>query len=304
VVSRKTLAWALVASGLIGAQARSDSLSSSGGWNSWTAWTSASGNGSPVTQVAAEVMTPPPVASSSSSSSSSPAGSYDGFVNLGAGPFPNAGTITTGNAQSWYQSAAITGFFGGQPTAQQQTAFANTVMQRVEQTFQLSGVPVTLTDNPNATAAHTLSLVSNTAAQLLPPAIGMTYIGGNGFSFIDQEAKSAQSLDQLEWIVAHNLSHELMLAFGVGENYDQSGNFVDARNANLSMMLNPSATFSTAAAQALNQALQAANSTSSAPAQFAQTIDPKPVPEPQAVAIWGLGTLCVTLRLRSRRARG
>ena len=67
----------------------------------------------------------------------------------------------------------------------------------------------------------------------------MTHMGGSGFSFIDQEAKSAQSLDQLEWIVAHNVSHELMLAFGVGENYDQTGNYIDARNANWSMMVAP-----------------------------------------------------------------
>ena len=45
----------------------------------------------------------------------------------------------------------------------------------------------------------------------------MTQVGGNGFSFIDQIAPSAHSLDQLEWIVAHNISHELMLAFGVPE---------------------------------------------------------------------------------------
>ena len=117
-------------------------------------------------------------------------------------------------------------------------------MQRVQQTFQLSNIPVTLTSDPNAPAAHTLSLVSNTTAQLLPSAIGMTYVGGNGFSFIDQQAPAANSIDQLEWIAAHNISHELMLAFGVKENYDQTGQYLDARNALWSMMTNPSATFS------------------------------------------------------------
>ena len=58
----------------------------------------------------------------------------------------------------------------------------------------------------------------------------------------------AQNLDQLEWIVAHNLSHELMLAFGVGENYDHTGNYIDAPVANWAMMTSPNATFSPAAA--------------------------------------------------------
>ncbi len=124
-------------------------------------------------------------------------------------------------------------------------------MQRVEQTFQQSGVPLTLTLNSTDPATHTLSLVSNTTSNTTPGVIGMTQIGGSGFSFIDQEAQSAQSLDQLEWIVAHSISHELMLALGVGENYDQTGNYIDARNANWAMMVDPNATFSQAAAQAL-----------------------------------------------------
>ena len=66
----------------------------------------------------------------------------------------------------------------------------------------------------------------------------MTYLGGNGFDFIDQAAKSAQSVDQLEWIVAHNVCHELMLAFGVPEVHDKTGNFLDAEMANVEL-LNP-----------------------------------------------------------------
>ena len=155
-------------------------------------------------------------------------------------------------------------------------------MQRVEQTFQLSGVSVNLTSDPSVPAAHTLSLVSNTTSNTNPGVIGMTQVGGSGFSFIDQQAKSAGSLDQLEWIAAHNISHELMLAFGVGEKYDQTGNFIDARNATWAMMTSPDATFSQAAAQALSLAINS-NSVTTTGLQAAQLIDAKPVPEPTTV---------------------
>ena len=209
-------------------------------------------------------------------------------LNLATGPYVLDSTITTGNSQPWYNSSQVSSFFGGQPTSQQITAFDNTVYQRVEQTFQQSGVPINLTLNSTAAAAHTLSLVSGSTSSTTPGVIGMTQVGASGFSFIDQEAKAAQSLDQLEWIVAHNISHELMLSFGVGENYDQSGNYIDARNANWAMMVNPDATFSSAAAQALQTAL-VTNSTSSSNIQGAQLIDGQPVPEPTTVACWLVG---------------
>ena len=121
----------------------------------------------------------------------------------------------------------------------------------------------------------------------------MTQLGASGFSFIDQEAKSAQSLDQLEWIVAHNISHELMLSFGVGENYDQTGNYIDARNANWSMMVDPNATFSQAAAQALNSAMSSSTTTTST-IQGAQVLNP--VPEPTTVAFWLAGLSAALMR--------
>ncbi len=219
-------------------------------------------------------------------------------LNLGPGPYPLDSTITTGNAQPWYNSSQIASFFGGQPSAQQVASFDNVVMQRVEQTFQQSGLSITLTLNSTAPAAHTLSLVSNTTSNTTPGVIGMTQVGGSGFSFIDQEAKFAQSLDQLQWIVAHNISHELMLAFGVGENYDQTGNYIDARNANWAMMVNPNATFSQAAAQALQAALSSSNSTGTTGVQDAQVIGPQAVPEPTTMACWlaGLSAAAVMRR--------
>ena len=228
----------------------------------------------------------------------------DAYVNLGTGPYPLASQITTGNAQPWYNSSQISSLFGGQqPSAQQISAFNSAVMQRVEQSFQLSGVSVNLTSNPSVPAAHTLSLVSNTSSNTSPGVIGMTQVGASGFSFIDQQAKSAQSLDQLEWIAAHNLSHELMLAFGVGENYDQTGNYIDARNATWAMMTSPDSTFSQAAAQALALALSS-NNTGTTGLNAAQLIDAQPVPEPTTVVCWLAGlSAAFLLRRKAVSAR-
>ncbi len=227
------------------------------------------------------------------------------FINVGNGPYPLAAAITTGGAQPWYNSGQLTSFFGGQPTAQQIQSFDSTVLQRVQQTFSQSGISVSLTENPNVSALHTISLVSNTASSSLPSAIGMTQVGANGFSFIDQIAQSASSLDQLEWIVAHNISHELMLAFGVPENYDTTGNFIDSKLASWAMMVNPGATFSSAAAQAINQALAAQNQPASNSLLGAQELNPAPppIPEPATLAMWGLAAIAfvVSRRLRARR---
>lgn len=216
----------------------------------------------------------------------------DGFINLGNGPYPAASAIASGSPQAWYNSPQVANLFGGTPTAQQQASFDNTVLQRVEQTFQQSGVPITLTTNPSVAAAHTLSVVSNSSSIPFPNSIGTSTIGGNGFSFIDPIAKSASSVDQLEWIVAHNVSHELMLTLGVPEKYDQTGNYIDATNANYAMMTSASATFSPNAASALNQAIANMNTTSGS-AQLAQNLDAQPVPEPSTMLLWGLGALAL-----------
>jgi hypothetical protein len=229
-------------------------------------------------------------------------GPVDAFINLGTGPYPQASAIATGNPLPWYDSARISSLFGGQPNAQQIQSFDSTILQRVQQTFSLAGVSISLTTNPAVAALHTLSLVSNTASASLASAIGMTQVGSNGFSFIDQIASSAQSLNQLEWIVAHNVSHELMLAFGVPESYDQTGNFIDARLANWSMMVNPSSTFSPAAAQAIAQALAQQNGGGSGAALGAQLVDSAAtVPEPATWTLWGLTGAAVLLARRIRR---
>ncbi len=256
--------------------------------------------------------TPPVTVSAPSLAVSAPApsppvstGPVDGYINLGAGPYPLASTITTGGTQPWYQSTQIASLFGGQPTTQQIQSFDNTILQRVQQTFSQSGISVSLTDNPNVPALHTISLVSNSASASLGSAIGMTQVGHSGFSFIDQIAPSAQTLDQLEWIVAHNISHEMMLAFGVPENYDQTGNYVDSKMANWSMMVNASSTFSPAAAQAISQALAIQNDGNTGYQLGAQEVNPSAVPEPATIGLWiiGAASALVMARQRNRRHR-
>ncbi len=233
----------------------------------------------------------------------------DAVVDLGAGPYPAAGSIVAGNPLPWYDSAPVAGLFGGAPTAQQQQSFDQAVMQDIRTTFQLSGIAITITDNPAVSAPHTLSLVSNASSAPFPGAIGTTDLGASGFSFIDPIAGAAQSVNQLEWIVAHNIAHELMLAFGVNENYDQTGHYIDARNAKLSMMIDPNATFSAGAAQALTNQLaplsvqrvvepgaQALAPTAGPPPATAATV----TPEPSTLALWGIMIATAGVAGRSR----
>ncbi len=259
------------------------------------------------TQISTQPVAMTTTSPSGISSAPAVAAPVQAFINVGSGAYPLAAAITTGGAQPWYNSTQLTSFFGGQPTAQQIQSFDNTILQRVQQTFSQSGISVSLTENPNVPALHTVSLVSNTASSALSTAIGMTQVGSSGFSFIDQIAHSAQSLDQLEWIVAHNISHELMLAFGVPENYDTTGNFIDSKIASWAMMVNPNSTFSTAAAQAINQALASQAQPALTGMLGAQEFNPSPppIPEPATLAMWGLAVVgFAAFRLvRARRIR-
>ena len=317
----KTFAIGLL---VIGAAVQAASAGPFSGDISWTGWNAGTGlvventataspfNNVPAvpeasSQIVAAVASAPtapasaPAAVSAPINVAAPTGRYDAFVNLGSAPFPDASNLTMGGApQGWAasNSASVLNVFGGHPTAQQQADFNSAVLQRVEQTFQLAGVHVNLTDNPNAQAAHTLSVVSNTTSAW-GPLLGLTNIGGNGFDFIDQAAKSANSVDQLEWLVAHNVSHELMLAFGVGENYDKSGQYIDAEMANLGMMVNPTATFSQGAAAAL-LASGSLGSNGSTGGAFAQQVSGQPVPEPTTIAVWAFAAIGVVVVRRNR----
>ena len=203
----------------------------------------------------------------------------------------------------WYSSSQIGSFFGGQPTAQQIQSFDNTVLQRVQQTFSQSGLAVSLTANPNVAAAHTISLVSNTSSASLSDAIGMTQVGKNGFSFIDHITPSSQSLDQLQWIVAHNIAHELMLALGVTENYDQTGKLCRLEDGELVDDGQPELDVQSGRVSGPRSGPCPENNGDSAYQLGAQVLPPA-VPEPATLALWASAAVVVLARqIRSRRCR-
>ncbi|MDR3636670.1 MAG: PEP-CTERM sorting domain-containing protein [Isosphaeraceae bacterium] len=322
----KTLAWGIVAWAGLATVSQAAPLSFGGTMFSWTNYeglaagdpnvvTNASIQPAPAavpaatpavapaleTVAASAPLTTTATATTTAAAAPAQSGMVDAFLNFGSGPYAEASAITTGGAQSWYLSPGVANLFGGTPNAQQQQDFVNTVAQRVEQTFQLSGVPLTISTDPSVPAAHVLSVVSGTGSAFTTGAIGETDIGRNGFSFIDPIAGAAQNVNQLEWIVAHNISHELMLAFGVPEIHDQTGNYIDSTKANMAMMLSPTATFSPGAVQDLlsRNFLDAVPLGASQP----QLVDPQPVPEPATLAVWGLVAMgaVVVGRRRARR---
>jgi hypothetical protein len=236
----------------------------------------------------------------------SPGRPADAYINLSNGPYPEANMLTTGGAQPWYNSPSVDKFFGGKaPDATQQASFAQTVLQDVSQTFKQSGLNPSLTIDPNVHAYHTVSVVSGTSYGGNASGIGITDVGNNGFGFIDK-LDSASSLTDLEWAVAHNVSHELMHAFGVAAHHDQTGQYLDAATATWPMLTNPGTTFSDAAVQDIRQYNYSPNG--AAASTGAQVLDgdleilATPVPEPATVALWGLAAAAFGYgRLRSRR---
>src|SRR5262245_9877084 len=137
----------------------------------------------PVTNAAiAQSMASLPVLASGPAIASpgSTAAPVDAFINMTAGPYPDSGTLATGNPQPWYDSPSVLQAFGGMPSAQQQASFVQSVLQDVQHTFQISGMNPTLTTDPNTPSLHTLSVVSGASYGANPDAIGITNVGGNG----------------------------------------------------------------------------------------------------------------------------
>lgn len=246
-----------------------------------------------------------PAGLSSATAPAQSSASADGFINFGPGPYPDATSLTSGGAAAWYLSPAVEHVYGGVPNAQQQADFTNQVLKDVQQTFSLSGLSPTLTTDPGANANHTLSVVSNTAYSPNPDAIGITNVGGNGFSFIDK-LSGAQSVTELEWALAHNLAHELMHAFGVAVHHDQTGTYLDAATASWPLLTDPNTVFSPAAVQDILSHNYGRNSaTGSLGAELIdgdQTILAQAVPEPATLALWGTLALGACALRRCRRA--
>ena len=257
----------------------------------------------------------------------------DAFVNFGNAPYSEAQSLTTGNAQAWYQSPSATSVFGGVPTAAQQVAFQNEVLQTVQNTYNQSGLKISLTTDPTQNYAHTMSVVSGTSFTGNTGAIGITDVGNDGFSFIDK-INLAKTPDELASAVGHNIAHELMHAFGISGHPDQTGMYLDAATANWSTLTNAQTTFSPQAIQMLS----AQNFLNGPGKNFTQgalgltglemltehhptfchcplcnqlhkleaaeglAVAAAPVPEPTTVALWGFAAAAVAIaRRRSQR---
>ncbi|MDG3002788.1 PEP-CTERM sorting domain-containing protein [Paludisphaera mucosa] len=245
-------------------------------------------------------------------------GKADAFINLGGQPYAEASSLTVGDAKPWYQSPAAASAFGGTPTADQQAGFTQDVLNKVEKTFQLSGLNVNLTADPNVPASHTMSVVSGASYGPNANAIGITDVGNNGFTFIDK-LNYATNEDQLSWAVAHNVSHELMHAFGIGQHPDQTGDFIDAATANWNLLTDPNTTFSPSAVALLKSQSASGVDAGSIGAEVMKSgllaaqedafnvdgdqVLAAPVPEPATLAVWVVAGLGGGLVLRRRNAR-
>jgi hypothetical protein len=281
------------------------------------------------TQMAPTPMLTPVAISANSSSADASAAKLappvDAFINLGQGHYAEASTITTGNPQPWYTSPTATGVFGGAPTAEQQASFASQVLSGIQHTFAISGMNISLTDDPSKPALHTMSVVSGASYGPNPNAIGITDVGANGFGFIDK-LNYASTPEQLAWAVAHNISHELMHALGVGTHPDTTGQYLDSAVADWSMLTDPNTKFSPAAVAQMQSANNGAGLGSlgselqklaSHPAgcrcHFCEMMHglgidgaqilASAVPEPSTVAVWIVSGLGAGLMARRRLAR-
>jgi hypothetical protein len=189
-------------------------------------------------------------ASSTGGGSGGPVATADAYINFNANNLPEASQLTVGTSQPWYQSPAVQKVFGGTPTAAQQAQFTQDVKNDVIQTYALAGMHPVITTDPNVVANHTISIASGLSYGPNANAIGITDVGHNGFGFIDK-LNYAGDEPTLAWAVAHNISHELMHAFGLSYHPDQTGTYIDAATASWDLLTNPNTTFSPAAAQAL-----------------------------------------------------
>jgi hypothetical protein len=305
----KTMALVALALALASRPATADGIGTTLEWNSWnsqgnfvltTAIASANTASIPTYTVTSRnfATTTPQFSTKLPAYSTKPQGSsttpYDAFINMTSGNFTESASLTSGSPQPWYDSPVVAKVFGGVPNTQQQAAFTSEVLNDVQRVYTNSGIPVTLTTDPNAQAAHTISVVSNVSNVSNSQAIGITDVGANGFSFIDK-LTSFPTTDQLAQAVANNVSHELMHAFGVATHYDQTGTHIDSAVASPSLLTDPNATFSPQATQALlgrsfqdstYNSLTGLQSSTPTQTDGDQVIVPQPVPEPATLALW------------------
>ncbi len=244
--------------------------------------------------------------------SSAPApATYDAFVNLSNGNFADSGTLTNGSPQPWYNSPVVSQAFSGTPNGQQQAAFTQTVLADVQRVFDLSNVPIHLTSNPSAPAAHTLSVVSGTSYAQNPDAIGITNVGADGFDFIDKFG-GYKTPESLAIAISHNIAHELMHAFGISTHHDTTGTYIDSGTASSTLLTDPNATFSPAAVKDLlsrnftngyfGNLLGGQIGAPTGQIDGDQVFAFQTVPEPSTVAVWAVIAVGL-LRAKARRGR-
>jgi hypothetical protein len=313
----KTWAATVLAWGVLATAAQAAPISFLWDWNAWVSEAGVKqgvmsnpnpsvGDGASPTQSSAA----PAANTGVAAIPSSPASPPDAYLNFGTSSYPEQSALTVGTAQPWFDSAAVTKAFGHTPDAQEQQGFISGVFNDVQQTFTASGLTgqnaVRLTTDPSAGALHTMSVASGLSYAPNPNAVGITDVGANGFSFIDKLGY-ANTPDQLEWAVAHNVTHELMHAFGVAVHHDQTGTYLDAATAQWSLLTDPNATLSSAAVQDI-LAHNIGRNGSSSSATGAELIDGDEeilasVPEPAAITCWGLATAgLLVVRWRNARA--
>lgn len=233
---------------------------------------------------------------------------FDALINFGTGPYAAADHLTGGGATAWYNSPVVQNLYGGRmPTAAEQASFTQSVLADVKQTYLEAGLDVSLTTDPNSSAAHTMSVVSGAGFPGNDKAIGISDMGGDGFSFVDKFT-DAKNLDQLEVSMAKNIAHELMHSFGV-DHHDKSGQYLDAPSNTWSLLYDRNTTFGPEATADLAKAnfLSRYDSMALAGLQEAghdhDAMEVQAVPEPTTIALWSLAAIgAISYRRRTKKA--
>jgi hypothetical protein len=322
---RKTWALTVLAWGFMATLAEANPMAFLRNWSVWVAESRFQEGASPtanpifaatppplVPPPAPTPITPAPVFMTNAASSPQPQTTprLDAYLNFGTSAYPEQSTLTLGTAQPWYDSGSVQKAFGHVPTADEQQSFISAVVADVHHTLEASGLngsnEITLTTDPSVGARHTLSVVSGLSYGANPNAIGITDVGGSGFGFIDK-LNYANNPQDLEWAVAHNVTHELMHAFGVAVHHDTTGNYLDAATAKWSLLVDPNATLSAATVSDITASELGRGGNGSSGWAGGQQLEGdqellETVPEPATIALWSFAA--TALLLHGRRLAG
>ena len=163
-------------------------------------------------------------------------------------PLRRRGVLTQGGAQPWYPSPVVEERLRGpahrRSAGRILAAGARASRAYVQVERAVTGIDPRPLGTVLAHAQRRLEYLLRRESR----AIGISDVGGNGFSFIDK-LDGVKTVDELSWAVAHNVAHELLHAWGVGDHPDTSGAYLDSATASWSLLTDPNATFSPAAIQ-------------------------------------------------------